>query len=119
MVIPGWVNPEFGSDDVHDALLGRVHVEQRNAEFLAIFLQGLNLLRRNRIGDGSAARLGRNVVVDGGDGAVGLANPASGRAQAVERLRRGHFVHQVQVDIKQRQAASGAADHVLIPDFLE
>ena len=32
---------EFRTDDVHDALVGRIHVEQRNAEIFAIFLQRL------------------------------------------------------------------------------
>ena len=110
---------EFGADDVHDALVGRVHVEQRDAEFLAILLQRLDLEGGNRVGDGSAARLGRNIVVDRGDRPVGLAHPASGRAQAVEGLRRGDLVDQVQVDIEKRQAVGGRRDDVLVPDFLE
>ena len=77
---------EFGADDVHDALVGRIHVEQGDAKFLAILLQGLDLEGGNRVGDWRAARFGRNIVVDRGDCPIGLAHPASGRAQAVEGL---------------------------------
>ena len=110
---------EFGADDVHDALVGRIHVEQRDAKFLAILLQRLNLERCNGIGDGSAPRFGRNIVVNRGHGAVGLAHPASGRAQAVEGLRRGDLVDQVQVYVEKRQAVGRRRDYVLVPDFLE
>ena len=37
----GLGQPEFGADDVDDALVGRIHVEQGNAEFFAVLLQGL------------------------------------------------------------------------------
>ncbi len=110
---------EFGADDVHDALVGRVHVEQRNPEILAILLQGLDLQGGDRIGDGSAARLGRNIVVDGRDGAIGLAHPAPGRPQAVKGLRRGDLVDQVQVDIEKGQPVGRRTHYVFVPDFLE
>ena len=90
---------------MHNALLGRIHVEQRHAEIFAILLQGLNLPRRNGIGDGRAARLGRNVVVDGRDRALRLAHFAARHSQSLEGLRRSDFVHQVQIDVKQRQSS--------------
>ena len=110
---------EFRADYVDDALVGRVHVEQRNAEFLAIFLQGLDLEGGNRVGNWRAAGLGRDVVIDRGDGPVGLAYAASGRTEAVKRLRRSHLVDQMQVYIKKRQAVWRRRDYVLVPDFLE
>ena len=98
---------KFWADDVHNALVGRIHVEERNAKFLAILLQRLDLQRGDRVGDGSAARFGRNIVVNRGHGAVGLAHLASGRAQAIESLRRGDLMDQVQVDVEKRQERSG------------
>ncbi len=44
---------------------------------------------------------GRDVVIDGRKRAVGPPDLPTGRAQAAERLRRGHFVDQVQVDVQQ------------------
>ena len=110
---------QLGADYVHDALIGRVHVEQRNPKLLAIFLQRLDLAGGNRIGDGSAARLGRNIVVHRGDRPIWLPDLASGHAQAVESLRRSHLMDQMQVDIKQRQAVGWRCYDVLVPDFLE
>src|SRR6185369_1120725 len=41
--------PEFRTDDVHDALVRRVHIKQWNPELPAILLQSLNLKRGNRV----------------------------------------------------------------------
>src|SRR6202034_4293242 len=61
---------------------------------------------------------GRHVVVLGGDGQVGTAYLAPGRAQAVEGLRAGDLVHDVQVDEEQIGLALSAAHHVGVPDLL-
>ena len=63
--------------------------------------------------------VGRNIVVDRGHRAVRLAHLAPGGAQAIESLRRSHFVNQVQVDIEQRLAVRGGGNDVLVPNFLE
>ena len=62
---------------------------------------------------------GGDVVVDRGDGAVGAAQLAAGQAQAVERLRRGDLVDQLQVDVEDRRLAFGLGDDVLLPDLFE
>jgi len=60
-----------------------------------------------------------DIVVDGRDRAQRLPHLSSIRAQAVEGLRRSHFMHKVQVDIEQRRLAFGSGDHVRIPNFVE
>ena len=110
---------EFRADDVDDALVGRVHIEQGNAKLAAIFLQRFDLFRRYRVGDGQAARSGRDVMVDGRDRAQRLAETASIDAQTVEGLRRSHFMHQVQVDIDQRWLCSGSGNHMRVPNLLK
>ena len=56
--------------------------------------------------DDRGAKLGRrHVVVGGGDRRVRPAHRAACGPQAVERLRRGHLVHEVQVDVQQVVAA--------------
>jgi hypothetical protein len=57
-------------------------------------------------------------VVLGGDGQVGTAHLAVGRAQPVERLRAGDLVQEVKVDVEQIGLALCAAHHVGVPDFL-
>ena len=86
---------------------------------MAIFLQCLDLNGGNRVSDGSAAGLGRNVVVDGRDGPIGLAHAAAGRPQTVKGLRRSDLVNQVQVYIEKRQPVRWRIDHVFVPDLLE
>ena len=58
--------------------------------------------------------VGRHVVVGGGQRAVGPADAAAGEAQAVEGLRRGDLVDEVQVDVEQ------ALGHLVgVPDLVE
>ena len=102
---------------MHDALLGRIHVKQRYAEFFAVLLQSLNLPGGNRIGDRRAARLGWNVVIDRGDGAPRLANASPGGSQTIEGLRRRDFVHQVQVDIEQGETVGRGTRRRVRPRF--
>jgi len=62
---------------------------------------------------GDRGPVGRDVVVGGGQRAVGPAHRATGEAEPVERLRARHLVHQVQVDEQQV-----VADHVVGEDLL-
>ena len=45
-------------------------------------------------------------------------NLAAGQPQTLERLRRSHFMHEVQVDIEQVRLTLRTADQVLVPNFL-
>ena len=110
---------QLRADHVHNALIGRIHIEQRHAEIFAVLLQSLNLPRRNGIGDGRAARLGRNIVIHGRDRAMGLTHLAASYAQSLECLRRSDLVHQMQIDVEQRQLSGGNTDDVLVPDFVQ
>ena len=58
-------------------------------------------------------------MVDGGDVAVGAAQLAAGEAEAVEGLRRGDLVDELEVDVEDRRLACGFGDDVLLPDFFE
>ena len=108
---------QLGSDDVHDAAVFRSHVEQLNAELAAVLAQRLpSALRRSARG-WERERRGRDVVVDGGDGAFRPAHLAARGAQALEGLRRGDLVNQVQVDIKQRRLVGGFAHYVASQSF--
>src|SRR5689334_6204465 len=96
----GLREPEFGADHVHDSLFGGVHVKQGNAEFMAVLLKRLDLLGSDGIGDRGSARFSGDVVVYRGDGPKWLAKTAAGCAQAIKSLRRGHLMHEVEVDVE-------------------
>jgi hypothetical protein len=59
-------------------------------------------------------------VVDGGDGLARAPDTKAPLAKAVEGLRAGHLVHEVEVD-RQRvgRAVSAGRDDVLVPDLLD
>ena len=62
---------------------------------------------------------GGDVVVDGGDGAVGAADLAAGEAQAVEGLGRGDLVDEVEIDVEEAGSPAGSATRCGLPDFFE
>jgi hypothetical protein len=62
---------------------------------------------------------GGDVVVDGGDRAVGAADFASGQAQAFKGLRGSDLVEQLQVNVEQGWLACWLDYYVLLPDFFE
>ena len=116
---PGLGNAQFRPDDVHDALVGRIHVEQRNAELAAIFLQCFNLLAGDRVQNRQPARRCRDVVIHRGHRAQRLADAASIGAQTVKGLRGRYFMHQMQVDIKERRLPLRRGDQMGVPDFFK
>ncbi len=119
---------ELRADHVHDALPGVAHRVQPDAELGRVLAQRLDLRPGDRVRDRAVragqrhARAGdagrRNVVVLGGDGQVRAAYLAAGRAQAVEGLRAGDLVDEVQVDEEQFWLALLAAHHMGVPDLL-
>ena len=78
----------------------------------------LDLACRDRVGDRPVDVGGGDVVVLGGDREVGAAHGAAAHAQAVERLRARHFVHEMQVDVDQVGLAGRGVHHVLVPHLL-
>ena len=63
---------EFRADYVDDALIRRIHIEERNAKVFAVFLQSFDLPRRYGIADRRTPGFGRDVVVYGGESSCGL-----------------------------------------------
>ena len=63
----------LGADDVDDTLVRARHVEEVDAELLAVALESVELLLGDGVSDreGDAARVGRRVVIDNRDGQVG------------------------------------------------
>ena len=120
MVMPGWVNAQLGADHMHDALLGRIHIVELDAE-LAQFLRSVSIclaaiwIERWADACGVVGTLWSTVAtVRSGRRTL---RPAS--AQAVERLRRSDLVDQVQIDVEQRRLVVGLADDVRIPKLFK
>ena len=131
IVRPGWVSPSCGPMTCTMPWLGVAHRVQPDAELGAVLAQRLDLGAGDRVGERAVGTVERevsgmpgrrsrwwHVVVFGGDGQVGTAHLAAGLAQPVERLRAGHLVQQVQVDVEQIGLALRAAHHVGVPDLL-
>ena len=115
----GLREPQLRANHMHNSLLGRIHVEQANAEFAAIFLQGFDLLLRYQIKNRCAAGFGGNVVINRRNGPVWRSNFTTSGAQTIKRLWRRDLMHQVQVHIYERWLARGAGNDVLVPNFFE
>ena len=109
---------ELGADDVHDALVDVAEGVQAHTELLGVPAQRLDLRAGHGVGDGLVPVQGRDVVVLGGQGEVGTAHLAPAQAQAVEGLRGGDLVDEVQVDVEEVGLPRGRSDDVLVPDLL-
>jgi hypothetical protein len=109
----------LGTDHVHDAVLEVAEAVQRDAELRAVGGEHVELRRGLRVDDLQLLRVGRRAVVHGGERVLGAARLEAALAQARERLRRGHLVDEVQVDVEDGGAALFFGDHVLFPDLLE
>ena len=109
---------ELRADDVDDALLDVAERVQAYAELGGVLAQRLHLRAAHRVGDRLVPVEGRDVVVLGREGEVGTAYGAAREAEAVEGLRRGHLVEEVEVDEEEVGLSGGTADDVLVPDLL-
>ena len=104
IVMPGWVRPSCGPMTCTMPWPGVAHRVQPDAELGAVLAQRLDLraaddrVRRSAPVDAGGRR---DVVVLGRDRQVGPAHRAAGQPQAVEGLRAGDLVHEVQVDVEQ------------------
>ena len=110
--------PLLGTDHVDDAGAGVPHRVEADAELLAVGGEHLDLLLRDRVGDRLIDVQGRHVVVHRRHGEVGAAHGATVQAQAVEGLRRGDLVDEVEVDVEEVGLTVGAADDVPFPHLL-
>ena len=110
-------NPQFRPDDVHDALILAVHIEQPHAGFPAIPFQRFKLQLGVLVHDRQQAILGGHGVVHHREGQVGPPHFAPLSLQSGERLRRRAFMDEVAIDVNERGLAGFFVNHVAIPDF--
>ncbi len=103
---------------MHDALLDVAHRIEADTEFGAVSAQRLDLSARHRVGDRLVDVDGGHVVILGGQRQIGAPHRPAGQAEAVESLRAGDLVHQMQVDVNQVGCVIPTGDHnVVVPDL--
>ncbi len=106
------------ADHVHDTLTLVVHAEFDDVEVGAVLVECLDLQPRYRVFDALAAIGGRDVMVGGRQVGRGAPQRTTGQTQPLKRLRRGHLVHQVPVDVQQRRTVGLFADHMRFPQLV-
>ena len=106
------------ADDVDDALALVELVVIFDAEFPGVLRHHPHLFDALRIGVGLGTVGGRDVVVDHGQRLLRRVNLAARGAQAFKRLRRGHLVDQMAVDIEQAGAVFGFVHQMVVPDLV-
>ncbi len=106
------------SDHVHDALAMVGHLELRDAVGVAVGVQRVDLQLRDRVGDAVAAVGGRHIVVRHRQVRADAPHRPLGQLQPFERLRAGHLVQQVPVDIEQRGAVFLDVHGMVVPEFV-
>src|SRR6266436_8577508 len=84
--LPRLSDTELGANDVYDALILAVHVEQANSGFLAVFFQRVELRFSVLIENREKAIFGGNGVVHHRESKIWPANFTAFRTQARERL---------------------------------
>ncbi len=109
----------FGADHVHDSLTHVIDVEQLNAELFAVLSQRFDLFAADRVSDWQTAIRSWNVVIGGRDGAFGTTNGEVVDPQSLERLRAGHFMDQVQINVDDRGPGLGSVNQMLVPNFVQ
>ena len=113
--------PLFRPDHVDDAVARIGHGEELDPRVGDVAAERLELKAGLRIGDaGEAERLplGRHIVIGDREGAIRPSHRAARRAQSRERLGRGHFMDEVQVDVEDGVAARLLRHQVRIPDLV-
>ncbi len=111
--------PQFRPDDVDDALVAVVEIVKADAEILAILPQSIDLLPGDFVGNRQRSAGGRHVMIDGRHRSLRPPDLSPRKPQALEGLRAGYLVDELQVDVQDRLFAAFRMDNVIVPDFLE
>ena len=117
IVIPGWVSPELGPDHVDDALAARAGAVELDAERGAVRPQSVELQPCHLVLDRAVG--GRDVVIHRRHRELGPAHGAARQPEALEGLRRGDLVDEVEIDVEKRRPIRLLPHDVRVPHLLE
>ena len=117
IVMPGWVSPVSGADDMHDPLAELTEAVQRDPEVLAVLRSASTWARLvgSRSSRVSVGTLWSSVARV----SSGSSYPPVGRPQPVERLRLEPLVDEVQVDVQRLRLVRPDRDGVPLPDLVD
>ena len=104
------------TDDVDDALARRPPGIDRDAELLRVLREGIHLPGTRRVGHGTVGR--GDVVVHRRDREVGATHAAAGEPEGFERLRAGHLMDEMEIDVEEIRLAGRSMHDVALPDLL-
>ena len=107
------------SDNVNDALLAAGKAEIGDAEVLGVLVEFLDHRLGERIGKRRDLAVGRDDVIDGGEGAVGIGHFKIQITQHAKGLRAGDLMDEMRVNEELCLAIVEGADDVRVPDFFE
>ena len=103
-----------------DSLAARINIVERYIEIGAVLAELLDLLPCYRVADFLGPRfVSGDVVVYRGDRQIWTPYGPVGETQTLESLRRGDFVHQVQVDVENCGFAFRFSNEMRVPDLFE
>src|SRR3954471_15164984 len=103
---------------MYDALVGRIQIEELNAEVTSVLEQRAHLPGRELISDRKPPVSRGNVMVHRRHGQLWPPHSSPGEAQPFESLRGRDFVDQMKVHIEQGGTAPALLYDVSIPDLL-
>ena len=106
------------ADDVHDPLPLVELIVIFKPEELGVLGQVRDLLFALRVGILLMPVGGRHVVIDHAQSFLGRAHLAARQAQAFERLRARHLMHEMAVDIEQARAVRLLVNQMVVPDLV-
>ena len=108
----------LGPHDMDDALAGLAEIEQLDAPALGLVAHVIEPLRVGLQRLVRAAGLGRDDVVEGGEGEIGIAHAV---ARVLDRLQpaAAAVMHEMAADVQERVAVAQIGDDVAIPDLVE
>ena len=117
-VRPGWVRPNCGPTTCTMPCSTSPSECSRTPNSVQLVAQRLDLGTRHRVGDRLVDVDRRDVVVLGRDREVGATHRSTSQPQALEGLRAGHLVDEVEVDEEEVRFTFCGADDVLVPNLL-
>ena len=103
---------DIGIADQPDAKLGRIAGQRRQLR------RALGIGNRHRPASRIAPRRGRQIMIGHRQRQIGPPYLAPRQSQPLERLRAGHLMDKMPVDINQASAIPTPLDNMRVPDFL-
>jgi hypothetical protein len=111
--------PLLWPDNVHDALTNIRHTKKLDTKLFAVLGQRLDLNPGFFILDAHAAIGRRHIVIGHGKRGIRATHGAAAQTQAFKRLRAGHFMDEMSINIDKAGVIILRINQMRFPDFVE